>query len=66
MMNDSDFAIITPSVVLYEAMFLKLPFISIKTADNQEIMRQYLFENNHPVFKGDELNELSREIQKHV
>ena len=66
MMNNSDFAIITPSVILYEVMFLKLPFISIKTADNQEIMHQYLFENNHQVFDKNELNELSKEIRKYV
>ena len=66
MMNNSDFAIITPSVILYEAMFLKLPFISIKTADNQEIMHQYLCENNYPAFKKSELNKLSGEIQKYV
>jgi UDP-2,4-diacetamido-2,4,6-trideoxy-beta-L-altropyranose hydrolase len=66
MMNNSDFAIITPSVILYEAMFLKLPFISIKIADNQEIMHQYLLENNHHVFNENELNELSKEIRKYV
>ena len=66
MMNNSDFAIITPSVILHEAMFLKLPFISIKTANNQEMMHQYLCENNYPAFKKSELNKLSGEIQKYV
>jgi len=66
MMNNSDFAIITPSVIAYEAMFLNLPFITVKISDNQEIMHQYLFENNYPAFKENELNMLSKEVRNYV
>lgn len=66
MMNSSDFAIITPSVILHEAMFLKLPFITIKTADNQELMYQYLLKNKYPAFRENELDILSKEIRKYV
>jgi len=66
MMNNSDVAIITPSVIVHEAMFMKLPFISIMTTDNQEEMYQYLFKNNYPVFRENELNLLSKEIIKYA
>ena len=66
MMNNSDVAIITPSVIGHEVMFMKLPFISIKTADNQEEMYQYLFKNNYPVFRENELNLLYKEIIKYA
>jgi UDP-2,4-diacetamido-2,4,6-trideoxy-beta-L-altropyranose hydrolase len=66
MMNNSDVAIITPSVIVHEVMFMKLPFISIMTADNQEEMYQYLFKNNYPVFRENELNLLSKEIIKYA
>ena len=66
MMNNSDVAIITPSVIVHEVMFMKLPFISIKTADNQEEMYQYLFKNNYPVFRENELNLLYKEIIKYA
>jgi len=66
LMSNSDIAIITPSVIVHEAMTAKLPFIAIMTADNQKIMYQYLRENNYPAFRQDELNELQMEIKKHV
>ncbi len=66
LMSNSDFSIITPSVIVHEVMTVKLPFIAIMTADNQKIMYQYLCENNYPVFRQDELNELRMEIKNHV
>ena len=42
LMNNSDFAIITPSVIAYEAMYLNLPFLAIQTADNQRYVSEYL------------------------
>ena len=65
-MSNSDFAIITPSVIAHEAMFLKLPFFSLKTADNQKLMHQYLLENNYQAFNIGELNKLQEEVQKRV
>ena len=49
LMRISDFAIVTPSVTLNEVFFIELPFIAIKTADNQEDMAQYLRDNNYPI-----------------
>ena len=66
LMNDSDFAIITPSVIAHEAMFLRLPFIGIKTADNQEIMYQYLCKKNSPILKSGELNKLLKMVNGYV
>lgn len=42
LMNRSDFAIITPSVTVNEVCFMHLPFIVIKTVDNQKDVFNYL------------------------
>lgn len=42
LMRESDFAILTPSVSVNEAYFMKLPFIAIKTAKNQDDMYKFL------------------------
>ncbi len=42
LMNSSDFAIVTPSVTMNEVLFMEMPFIAIKTADNQNDMYEYL------------------------
>lgn len=46
-MNSCDFAIITPSVSVHEVLFLKIPFIAIKTANNQEDIFDYLMKNHY-------------------
>ncbi len=66
LMNNSNLAIVTPSNTLNEVMFLQLPFIAIKTADNQEIMYQYLCKNNYSAFKKNELSKLLKEVSKYV
>jgi UDP-2,4-diacetamido-2,4,6-trideoxy-beta-L-altropyranose hydrolase len=50
-MKRSDFAIVTPSVTLNEVVYMELPFIAIKTADNQDDMYNYLVKNNYPVLE---------------
>jgi len=45
LMNKADFAIITPSVTINEIFYLNIPFVAIKTANNQKYMYEYL-ENN--------------------
>jgi len=64
LMNSSDVAIITPSVISYEAMFLKLPFLAIQTAKNQRYVSEYLKE--HHFLLGDAKNpdQLSSLIKK--
>ncbi|MFA5455039.1 MAG: UDP-2,4-diacetamido-2,4,6-trideoxy-beta-L-altropyranose hydrolase [Sulfurimonas sp.] len=42
LMAKSDFAIVTPSVTLNEIYFMEIPFIAIKTAQNQDDMYRYL------------------------
>ena len=46
LMNKADFAIITPSVTINEIFYLNVPFIAIRTADNQKYMCKYLKEKN--------------------
>ena len=61
LMNKSDLAIITPSVILHEVMFMKLPFIVIKSASNQNDIYSYLKEEGFNVleeFKEKDLYEL--------
>ena len=45
LMHESDFAILTPSVTVNEAYFMKLPFIAIKTEENQIDIYEYLQKN---------------------
>lgn len=46
LINNSSFAIITPSVTANEVLFMNVPFIAIKTASNQEEMYTYLINHN--------------------
>lgn len=56
-MNKSKFAIITPSVTAHEALFLNLPFLAIKTAENQKNMYKYLKNQGIMCIKNlDDLN----------
>lgn len=45
----SSLAIITPSVMVHEVMFMEVPFIAIQTAPNQSEMANYLERNNFNV-----------------
>lgn len=51
LMRESDFAIVTPSVTLNEIYFMKIPFIAIKTADNQDNMCTYLKRKKYAVLR---------------
>jgi UDP-2,4-diacetamido-2,4,6-trideoxy-beta-L-altropyranose hydrolase len=64
LMNNSDFAIITPSVISYEVMYLNLPFIAIKTADNQTYVQQYLQEKLYYSLDSFNLKKLTSIIEK--
>ena len=46
LMNEADFSIVTPSVTVNEIAYMNIPFIAIKTADNQRYMYEYLVKNN--------------------
>jgi UDP-2,4-diacetamido-2,4,6-trideoxy-beta-L-altropyranose hydrolase len=62
LMRTSDFSIITPSVTLNEVIFMELPFIAIKTADNQEYMYQYLVQNNYLALDIFDIEKLKEKI----
>jgi len=49
LMRKSDFAIVTPSVTVNEVYFMNLPFIAIKTAENQNDIYEYLQSNRFNV-----------------
>lgn len=51
LMAQSDFGIITPSVTANEAYFIRLPFIAIQTAKNQDEMYNYLKEKRFIALK---------------
>ncbi|WP_418641209.1 UDP-2,4-diacetamido-2,4,6-trideoxy-beta-L-altropyranose hydrolase [Sulfurimonas sp. ST-27] len=61
LMKKSDFAIISPSVVVHEVLYMDLDFIAVKTADNQKDMYDYLDKNGYRVVDRSELYKL-REI----
>jgi len=63
LMNNSDFAIITPSVTTYEAMYLNLPFLAIKTADNQRYVSDYLASCNFLLGDVKKMNKVGSLIQ---
>ena len=52
LMRQSDFAIVTPSVILNEIDYMNIPFIAIKTAENQNDMFNYLKEKRAFVLDG--------------
>ena len=62
LMNKSDFAIVTPSVTVNEVYFMKLPFIAIKTADNQVDMYEYLRKKKYLVLKEFNTKKLEKKI----
>jgi len=52
LMNNSNLAIVTPSVTVNEIHFLNIPFIAIKTIDNQNEIFKYLKKNNYLVLNN--------------
>lgn len=53
-MHQSTLAIITPSVIVHEVMFLEVPFIAIKVAQNQDDMYRYLERHEYAVMESFE------------
>lgn len=47
LLHQSHLAIITPSVMVHEVIFMDIPFIALKTASNQDDMVQYLKQHNY-------------------
>ncbi len=63
LMHKSDFAILTPSVTVNEAYFMKLPFIAIKTEENQEDIYSYLQNKSIFTLKSFDAEKLSQKIE---
>jgi len=63
LMAKSDFAIVTPSVILNEVFFMKLPFIAIKTAKNQSEIYTYLKQNSFEVLKKFNMKKLKQKLR---
>lgn len=51
LLHQSHFAIVTPSVMVHEVLYMEVPFIAIKVAENQDDMYQYLKQQEYPVLK---------------
>jgi len=64
LMRLSDLAIVTPSVTINEVYFMNLPFIAIKTADNQNDIYEYLLKNNYKVLKKFDTKRLYDHIKE--
>lgn len=52
LMRKSDFAVVTPSVTVNEVYFMNLPFIAIKTAENQKDIYKYLKRKKYKTLKN--------------
>lgn len=63
LMNEADFAIVTPSVTLNEIVYLNVPFIAIKTADNQNEMYNYLVKHDYLVLEKFNARDLKSKIE---
>ncbi len=63
LMHESDFAIVTPSTIVNEAYFMKLPFIAIKTEDNQIDIGEYFKRNNFSVLDKFDTMQLHKKVK---
>ena len=66
LMAACDFAIVSPSVILNEIVFMQRPFIAIQTADNQREMADYLVRHRLPLLEAFDAEALEREVAKMV
>jgi len=64
LMNNSNFAIVTPSVTINEILYLEIPFIAIKTAENQKYMYRFIKKLNLKILKEFSAEELKCSIEE--
>lgn len=62
-MNKSTFAIVTPSVVLNEIHYIGIPFIAIKTAENQKYMYKFLKKEKFQILSKFNKSRLKKSIE---
>jgi len=60
----SNFSIITPSVVANEVVFMGKPLVAIKVAKNQKNMAKYLKKSGYTVLKKKDIYKLKKVIKK--
>jgi UDP-2,4-diacetamido-2,4,6-trideoxy-beta-L-altropyranose hydrolase len=63
-MAKSRFAIITPSTITWEAIYMDLPFIAIEIADNQKYISKYLKEKRVPVLKMRDIRKIGEKLYR--
>lgn len=51
LLNQSKFAIVTPSVIVHEVLYMEVPFAAIKTESNQDDIYIWLKKNKYKTFK---------------
>ncbi|HFU76832.1 MAG TPA: UDP-2,4-diacetamido-2,4,6-trideoxy-beta-L-altropyranose hydrolase, partial [Arcobacter sp.] len=61
--NQSRLAIITPSVTVNEVYFMGIDFVAIKTADNQDDMAEFLFDNNFVCLEKFNAKEMTSKLK---
>jgi UDP-2,4-diacetamido-2,4,6-trideoxy-beta-L-altropyranose hydrolase/UDP-4-amino-4,6-dideoxy-N-acetyl-beta-L-altrosamine N-acetyltransferase len=66
LMRKSDLAIITPSVILNEVHFMKLPFIAIQTAKNQEEIFHFLKEEGFSLLTHFSKKSLYEKLKEYI
>ena len=66
LMNNANFAIVTPSVILNEIVYLGIPFIAIKTADNQNYMYDFIKKLDLKILKNFNAEELKCSLEEFI
>lgn len=60
LLHQSSLAIITPSVMVHEVLFMEIPFIALQSATNQEDMFVYLEKEGYTVLKEWDASAIAR------
>ncbi len=60
LLHQSRLAIITPSVMVHEVLFMEIPFIALQSATNQNDMFEYLQKQNYTVLKEWDADAITR------
>jgi UDP-2,4-diacetamido-2,4,6-trideoxy-beta-L-altropyranose hydrolase len=60
LLHQSHLAIITPSVMVHEVLFMEIPFIAVQTTANQENMFVYLEKEGYTVLKEWDASAIAR------
>ncbi|WP_200763535.1 UDP-2,4-diacetamido-2,4,6-trideoxy-beta-L-altropyranose hydrolase [Nitrosophilus alvini] len=60
LMNKADIAVISCGTTSIEALYMRLPFLALKLADNQEKIYEYLSENGYAMCVENETDDIKR------